>query len=411
MSSLLIRGGIPLAGTVELSGSKNAVLPMLAACVVFQGPVQLSRCPNLTDVDAAVAILTHCGAKVRRSGQRIVVDPRPIHTWDIPRELMCAMRGSVCFAGSLLARFGTCRLTVPGGCPLGQRPVDFHAMGFRALGAGIDESGVVSGNLSGAEIHLPYPSVGATENLILAALGAAGTTTIQNAAREPEIVCLCDFLRRGGCNISGDGTSVVTVSGGLPQSASMEVMADRMEAATFACAVASAGGQIGLRFAEHRHLTPVLQVLAAAGCTVIPGDEGLYLRCGNLTSPGTIVTAPYPGFPTDAQAPILAALLKARGTTVVQEQVFSDRMHHVKPLKRLGADITLRENTATIRGVEVLHGGWVEAVDLRGAAALAVAALGAEGITQIDGIRHLHRGYEAFAKKLRALGAEITECP
>ncbi len=411
MSSLLIRGGIPLAGTVELSGSKNAVLPMLAACVLFQEPVRLERCPSLTDVDAAVAILTHCGALVRRHGSAISIDPRPISRWDIPEELMCAMRGSVCFAGSLLARFGRCQLTAPGGCPLGRRPVDFHALGFRALGAVVEDSGAVHGKLTGARVWLPYPSVGATENLILAALGAQGVTTISNAAREPEIGNLCDLLRRGGCRISGDGTSTVTVHGGFPRSASMEVMADRMEAATFACAVASAGGQIGLRGGDHRRLAPVLQTLAAAGCTVMPGREGIYLRADRLVSPGAIVTAPYPGFPTDAQAPVLAALLRAQGTTTVTEEVFSQRMHHIRPLQTLGADIQLAGNTAIVTGVERLHGGWVEAVDLRGAAALAVAALACDGITQIDGLHHLHRGYEDFAEKLRRLGAEIIECP
>lgn len=410
MQSLLIRGGRPLTGEIDISGSKNAVLPMLAATVLFRGPCCLQGCPQLSDVDAAVEILTYLGAKVRRKNSTIEVDPRTICRWDIPEVLMGTMRGSVFFAGPLIARFGRCRLSQPGGCPLGQRPVDFHIAGLRALGANCcpEDPEILCGKLAGTEIELPYPSVGATENLLMAALGAEGSTVIRNAAREPEIVCLCDFLRSGGCRIRGDGTDTITMEGGLPGSTCFRVIPDRMEAATFACAAASAGGSVILHGTEHSHLCSVLDLLECAGCEIRRKPNVILIHAEKLHSPGEITTGPYPAFPTDAQAPVMAALLRAEGTTIVQETVFSDRMHHITGLRSLGADIQCRDNTAQIRGVKELHGTWVEAVDLRGGAALAVAALAAPGITQIDGLPHLMRGYEDFAGKLRALGAEVT---
>lgn len=409
VQSLFIRGGRPLAGEIAISGSKNAVLPMLAATVLFREPCCLYGCPDLTDVDAALEILTYLGAKVSRRGHRILVDPRPIHRWEIPGGLMCRMRGSVFFAGPLLARFGRCRLTQPGGCPLGARPVDFHRSGLEAMGAEpcADDPEVLCGTLKGAEICLPYPSVGATENLLMAALGAEGLTVIRNAAREPEIQCLCGFLRSGGCSIMGDGTSTVCILGGLPKSASYRVIPDRMEASTFACAAASAGGAVRLKNADPAHLESVLDTLEAAGCRVQSGDDEIFIQAESLRTPGEIVTGPYPAFPTDAQAPVMAALLRSEGITDVHETVFSHRMHHITGMRALGAVIECRESFARIRGVPCLHGAWVQAEDLRGGAALAVAALGADGITQIDGLPHLMRGYEDFAGKLRALGAEV----
>lgn len=408
MQSLLIRGGRPLFGEIEISGSKNAVLPMLAAAVAFRGQCLLRGCPDLTDVDAALEILEFLGAVVHRTGSEIHIDPRPIDRWEIPEVLMGRMRGSVFFAGPLMARFGRCKLTAPGGCPLGERPVNFHALGFLALGA--EEEGenpeVFSGNLTGTDLCLPYPSVGATENLLMAALGASGVTTIHNAAREPEIVCLCDFLRSGGCRICGDGTQVIHVTGGLPDQGEMTVIPDRMEAATFACAVASAGGGARLNRAVHGHLKPVLDALELAGCRIQRQPDHIIIESEKLKSPGQIITEPYPGFPTDAQAPFMAAMLRAEGESVIRETVFDHRMGHVDGLRAMGAQIVLEGNKARVTGVKELRGTDVSASDLRGGGALAVAALAAHGESRIMGLHHIVRGYENFAGKLHALGAD-----
>ena len=410
MQSLLIWGGRPLAGEVTISGSKNAALPMLAATVLFRQPCRIRNVPVLTDVDAALEILTYLGAVTAREGKDLLIDPRQMRRWRVPEALMGKMRGSVFFAGPLLARFGRCALTAPGGCPLGDRPVNYHAQGFLALGAQRDktEPEVFSGKLTGSEIFLPYPSVGATENLILAALGAEGTTVLHNAAREPEIVCLCDFLRSGGAKVAGDGTNTIFITGGLPQSGDLAVIPDRIEAATFACAAASAGGRVRLSRTEHTHLTPVLDGLERSGCQIRRNGDHIIIEAGDLKSPGVIETRPYPGFPTDAQAVFMAAMLRAEGETTIRETVFDHRMHHVDGLRAMGGDITLEANTARIRGVRKLAGAETAAADLRGGAALAIAALAARGASRIEGLGHIRRGYENFAETLHALGADIT---
>lgn len=407
MQSLLIQGGTPLTGEIAISGSKNAVLPMLASTVAFREPCRIRQAPHLTDVDTALEILTYLGGIVQWEADDLLIDPRGISRWRLPPALMGKMRGSVFFAGPLMARFGACSLTTPGGCPLGERPVNYHAQGLLALGAKRDsaEPEVFSGKLFGSDIYLPYPSVGATENLILAALGAQGATTIHNAAREPEICCLCDFLRSGGAAVSGDGTREIVVTGGLPKSGDLAVIPDRMEAATFACAVASAGGSVRLNRANHRHLTKVLDVLEKAGCQIDRQEDYIVVEAQTLRSPGEIVTEPYPGFPTDAQATIMAALLRAEGESVIRETVFDHRMHHVEGLKAMGGQIALRGNTARITGVKTLNAAEVTACDLRGGAALAIAALAAKGTSSLTGLAHIQRGYEHFAEKLQALGA------
>lgn len=407
MQSLLIQGGTPLTGEITISGSKNAVLPMLASTVAFREPCRIRQAPHLTDVDTALEILTYLGGRVQWDSGDLIVDPRGICRWRLPPVLTGKMRGSVFFAGPLMARFGACALTTPGGCPLGDRPVNFHVQGLLTLGAKRDDGDpeVFSGKLFGGDIFLPYPSVGATENLILAALGAQGVTTIHNAAREPEITCLCEFLRSGGAEVSGDGTREITVAGGLPKSGDLAVIPDRMEAATFACAVASAGGSVRLNRANHRHLEKVLDVLEEAGCRIDRQENQIAVAAETLHSPGAIVTEPYPGFPTDAQATIMAALLRAEGQSVIRETVFDHRMFHVEGLRAMGGQIDLRGNTARITGVNALHAADVTAWDLRGGAALAIAALAAEGTSRITGLAHIQRGYEHFAEKLQALGA------
>lgn len=410
MQSLRIWGGTPLKGTIRISGAKNAALPVLAACVCFQDVCRVRDCPDLSDVDAALEILTHLGAKCRRSGSTVTVDPRPICRWDIPDELMGKMRGSVFFMGPLMARFGRCSVTAPGGCPLGERPVDFHLRGLEKLGAVIAcEDGLhCTGKLKGTNLYLPYPSVGATENLLMAALGAGGETTIYNAAREPEITALCDFLRSGGCRIAGDGTNVIRIRQGLPQRGVLTLIPDRMETATYLCAVAGAGGTACLKNTTPEHLQSVIDVLRRSGCVIDGDGDTLTIAAHGLVSPGDIITGPYPAFPTDAQAPVMAALLKAKGETGIQESVFSQRMHHIPALRAMGGRIARQGDKALITGTDRLIGTKVKATDLRGGAAMVIAALAAEGESEITAARLLLRGYEDIAGKLGALGACIS---
>lgn len=411
MQTLRIWGGQALEGSITISGAKNAALPVLAACVACQQVCRVENCPALLDVEAALDILRHLGADCQRDGSVVMVDPRGICRWDIPEELAGRMRGSVFFMGALMARFGECALARPGGCPLGQRPVDFHMMGLRAMGAEFQARGTYlscRGKLLGTQITLPYPSVGATENLLMAALGAEGETWIHNAAREPEIVCLCDFLRAGGCRIFGDGTGDIRIIPGLPQSVEQELIPDRMEAATYLCAAAAAGGSITLKQCCPAHLMAVTRVLERAGCEIQPGQDSISIQAGELVSPGRVETGPYPAFPTDAQAPVMAALLRAKGESVICERVFSQRMGHVPGLRSMGGQITLNGAEARLSGSNRLHGASVEATDLRGGAALVAAALSASGETEITGLGHLLRGYEDIVGKLRALGAQIS---
>ena len=401
---LVIRGGRPLAGAVRISGSKNAVLPMLAASILFRRGCVIRRVPELTDVHTAVEILRFLGAEVRETGDTLEMDPADVRNREIPEPLINRMRGSVFFAGAMMARFRRCRLSQPGGCPLGDRPVNFHAEGLRNFGAEEIEPGLFEG-LPGGTAVLPYPSVGATENLLMAALGAERPCRIENAAREPEIVCLCEFLRTGGCRITGDGTDRIEIFPGLPDRAEAEPIPDRMEAATFLCAAASAGGTVRLEQVCPGHLGAVLDALKQAGCRIRSGRTVLEISAGALRAPDNLVTGPYPAFPTDAQAPMLAAMLRAEGSFTMKETVFSDRMKHISGLRALGGQIECRNNLARVTGVPKLCGTCVRAEDLRGAAALAAAALAAEGETRIEGLTHLLRGYERFDEKLRRLGA------
>lgn len=411
MHTLRIRGGKPLEGRISISGAKNAALPVLASTVLFSGICRVENCPDLLDVDAAIEILRHLGAQCARHGDTVTVDPRGISRWDIPQALMQRMRGSMFFMGPLMARFGRSVLANPGGCPLGERPVDFHVMGMQALGAEFDCGDDVlacRGRLKGNRIILPYPSVGATENLLMAALGAEGETVIEHAAREPEISCLCDFLRLGGCRISGDGTESIHIKPGLPEQASMKLIPDRMEAATYLCAAAAAGGRVQLGNCCPEHLEAVIEVLRRAGCVIACEGKSLTVYADGLISPGQIETGPYPAFPTDAQAPMMAALLKAKGECVIRETVFSQRMHHVPALQSMGGKIAVQGGRAVMTGTKTLCGAKVKATDLRGGAALLVAALGASGETEISGLGHLFRGYEDIVGKLSALGAQVS---
>ena len=414
MSQLLVRGGQPLHGEVTIQGAKNSVLPILAATVLTGDRVVLRGCPRLRDVDASIRILQSLGCRAQWEGDALTVDTAALNRCEISDILMREMRSSAIFLGAVLARLGRADISYPGGCELGPRPIDLHLSGLRDLGADIREEGGIlhctASRLAGRELMLSLPSVGATENLMLAACGAEGTTVISNAAREPEIVDLQDFLNACGAEVSGAGSTSVTIRGGKPlHGCEFRCMPDRIVAATYLCACASAGGEVYLRGARERHLATVADALRQAGCTVAGDGEGIACRCRRrLRAVRPVRTAPYPGFPTDAQAVLMAAMLKSRGTTVFEENIFENRYRHVDELTRMGAEIRVAGRVAVVIGVERLSGAAVRCTDLRGGAALCVAALAADGETRIFETAHIDRGYEDIVRDLRALGADAV---
>ncbi len=413
MSQLIISGGARLEGETVIAGAKNSVLPILAASLLAKGQVELQNCPHLRDVEASAAILRELGCDARWENDSLLVDTGGVCRCRIPDTLMREMRSSVIFLGAILARCGQAELSYPGGCELGPRPIDLHLEGLRALDAEIDDAGGMlsarAGSLRGREVVLRLPSVGATENLMLAACGAEGVTVISNAAREPEIVDLQNFLNACGACVTGAGGSSVTVMGKRPlHGCSYRIMPDRIVTATYLCAAASAGGEVFLRGARESQLSTVTAALREAGCVIRPEEAGLYCcRDEQLKAIRPVRTAPYPGFPTDAQAILMASLLRSRGSTVLEENIFTSRYGHVDELARMGANIQVSGRVAVVTGVESLRGAPVRSPDLRGGAALCVAALAAEGETSVTGVHHIDRGYGDIAGDLTALGAEI----
>ncbi len=406
-----IRGGARLEGDCVVQGSKNAALPILAACLLCPGRVELLRVPRLRDVDAALEILRHLGCRAEQEGDRVYIDASRLSGSVIPRSLMEKMRSSVIFMGALLARTGQASLSMPGGCRLGKRPIDLHLLALRELGARIEEAGEEilcrPALLRGAEIRLPFPSVGATENAMLAACAARGETRILGAAREPEIVSLQAFLRGLGARISGAGTDTVTVSGFRPRdSLRFRIPADRIAGATLACACAACGGDVLLRNCDPRQFSAVLHFLNDAGCVIMQKHDRVRIQAaGRLRAVSPVVTAPYPGFSTDAQPLLMAALLRAEGESVFRETIFEDRYRQVPALQKLGAQIRVQGREARVRGVKRLRGAALEATDLRGGAAMILAGLSAEGETLVRDAGHIRRGYEDLNGSLRSLGA------
>ena len=412
MSAYLVEGGRPLDGSVRIHGAKNSVLPILAACLLVPGECVVRNCPDLSDVTASLDILRHLGCAVRREGDAVIVDASAPTGWDVPDDLMREMRSSVIFLGAVLGRMGQADLCAPGGCELGPRPIDLHLAAMRSLGAVIAEAGGglhCTGGLRGADIVFSLPSVGATENAMLAAVAAEGDTTITNAAREPEIVDLQQFLCAMGADVHGAGSSVTTIRGGKRlHGGAYAVMGDRIVAATYLAAAASAGGTVEVTGVDWRHLSTVTAVLAEAGCTLTSTPERILLRCqAPLRGVRPVRTAPYPGFPTDAQAPLMAALCKGTGCSVFVENIFESRYRHVDELSRMGAEIQVEGRVAVVYGVPRLHAAQVRSTDLRGGAALVVAALGAEGESIVTGIHHVERGYQDLPGDLRLLGASV----
>ena len=412
MGAYHIEGGIPLRGELTIHGAKNSVLPILAGSILSEDVCELQNCPRISDVEVALQILRHLGCKTEQEGHRLRIHTKEAVPRPIPRSLTEKMRGAILFLGPLLARFGEAELAYPGGCALGERPIDLHLMGLRHMGVICDsDKDRVSCKWEmpkGGVIALPYPSVGATENLLMAATACPEPVILCNCAREPEILDLVNFLRNCGAEIEVRG-SVISIRGGKKLSACRYgIMPDRMEAVGYLAAAASTGGDVRLRAVCPGHLTAVLQVFGKAGCELSFGRDYIRLRGGRLQAVSPIVTAPYDGFPTDAQAPVMAVLACAKGVSVMEETVFSDRFLHVPALNAMGAQIRASRRYAIIQGVQKLHGVCAQATDLRGGAALVVAALGAEGCSCIEKTEHIERGYEDFVKNIRSLGGKLT---
>ena len=414
MDKLIIDGGRPLAGLVRVSGAKNSVLPILAATILAEGPVQLRNVPELRDVSTMAKLLEEMGA-VTSSAEEYKVDASSLSSFRAPYELVKTMRASFLVLGPLLTKYGKAEVSLPGGCAIGARPVNLHIKGLEAMGAKIQvESGYVKARapqgLKGAEIFLEIASVGATENLIMAAVLAEGKTVIHNAAEEPEITDLINFLMKMGAKISGAGTSVVEIEGVRSlRSISHSIIGDRVEAGTFLIAGAALGGEIEVQGFDPNHLTVVLEKLKMSGANLEISQDSVKLGMSlSRPEPVDIETGVYPGFPTDMQAQYMVLNCVASGKSVIQERIFENRFLHVQELSRLGAVIELRGNsTAVVTGVNKLTAAQVMATDLRASSSLVIAALMAQGKTVIDRIYHIDRGYEAIEHKIRALGGVI----
>ena len=413
MQTLAVRGGKPLYGTVSIHGAKNGVLPLLAATLRGHEPCTLSACPEITDVICAAEILRCLGCRVRRENDTISVEAVNASGICIPPELSRSMRGSAIFLGALLARHGCAELSAPGGCVLGERPIDFHIRALEVLGVVAESDGSVLRfrwpKRHGGVITLPYPSVGATENLMLAAVGVAEPVVIRGAAREPEIAELGRFLRAMGAELEGEGESVITLHGGKPlRGAEHRVLPDRIETATYLSMIAACGGDICLKNADAELLRPVVDVLEEAGCLILCENGEIRLRSdGELRGVGLVRAETYPGFPTDAQAPVTAALLRARGSSEIEDTVFPCRFRHIPELRKFGANIQTDGARAVIHGVRSLHSAEASATDLRGGAGVLIAALAAEGKSRIANAELLLRGYAALDISLQKLGAEV----
>ena len=414
MSSIVVEGGKPLKGTVRISSAKNAVLPVMAAALLTEAECAIEDAPELEDVKVMREVLRAMGADVCRQGDCIKISAKTVSSFEAPDDLVRKMRASFLVMGPTLARKGRARISMPGGCAIGSRPIDLHLKGFAALGADIELGhGFVEAKcdkLIGAPIYLDFPSVGATENIMMAASLAEGQTTIENAAKEPEIIDLANFLNSMGAKIRGAGTDIIKIEGVKELAGiSYTVIPDRIETGTFLVAGAITGGNILLENVVPEHLKPVIAKLIECGAKVVEEPEGLRVIGDGRPRPSDIKTLPYPGFPTDMQAQMMAYLSIADGTSMVTETVFENRFMHVEELKRMGAKIKIEGRSAIIEGVEKLSGAPVKATDLRAGAALILAGLAAEGLTQVMNTHHIYRGYVDIVGKLRSLGATITE--
>jgi len=414
LEKIIVRGGRKLNGTVKVEGAKNAVLPVIAASLLAsEGKSLICDVPTLSDVYTINEVLRHLGAEVSFDNHQVMVDASRELSTEAPFEYVRKMRASVLVMGPLLARKGQARVALPGGCAIGSRPIDQHLKGFEAMGATIQVGNgfieaQVSGRLSGAKIYLDFPSVGATENIMMAAVLAEGTTVIENCAKEPEIVDLANYLNAMGAKVRGAGTGTIRIEGvEALRGVQHHIIPDRIEAGTFMVAAAITGGNVLVKGAVPEHLTSLIAKMEEMGIEIIEEAEGLRVIGPEVLKPIDVKTMPHPGFPTDMQSQMMALLLRANGTSMITETVFENRFMHVEEFRRMNGDIKIEGRSVIINGPGNLQGAEVAATDLRAAAALTLAGLVAEGYTRVTELKHLDRGYVNFHEKLKAIGADI----
>ena len=414
MSVYRIKGGSKIEGEVSISGSKNSSLPIIAACILNGGVTQLYNVPDIKDTNGMFEILKDLGCVIKKKGKKVIIDSSNINKFQINEDLMRKMRSSVIIVGALMARFREAVFSYPGGCEIGSRPIDLHIGGFKKLGININEStGYIvckCDRIEPAKINLDFPSVGATENLILATVLAEGETVISNVAMEPEIVDLQNFLNKMGAKVSGAGSNIIKIRGVKKlKSVSYNIMPDRIEAGTFLSYTAMTGGNIELENVKSEHIEPILSKLEEAGCRIFVEKNKIVLNAPKRLKAINIQTMPYPGFPTDMQSVFLSMLTVARGTSVITENVFENRYRCVPELFKMGAKISVSGSNAIVHGSRKLIGQKVKCTDLRGGAALVGAAIKARGISTIENVELIERGYEKFESKLKKLNIEFLK--
>jgi UDP-N-acetylglucosamine 1-carboxyvinyltransferase len=416
MASLLVKKSGPLKGRITISGAKNSVLPIIAASLLSDDVSILDDIPRLEDVEVMCELLEHFGSGMEFEGNKLKIDNQHIKNAPAPYDLVRKMRASFLVMGPILSRFGSVKISLPGGCAIGTRPIDLHLKGFAAMGANITLGhGYIEANadkLVGSRVYLDFPSVGATENIMMAAALAEGQTIVENAAEEPEIIDLANFINSMGGRVRGAGTDTVKIEGvKYLAGTTHNIIPDRIEAGTIMVAAAITGGDVILTNVIEDHLRPVEAKLKEVGVNIEQADEGIRVSVKGPLFPIDLKTLPYPGFPTDMQAQMMALMCTLPGTSMITETVFENRFMHVSELKRLGARIKIEGRSAVIEGVDRLMGTEVKATDLRAGAALVIAGLYADGTTEVTDIHHIDRGYEHLEDKLNALGADIQRLP
>lgn len=412
MSEYIIKGGRKISGEVTISGSKNAALPIIAASILNKGKTTLYNVPNIHDTQMMFEILNKIGGKVTQKNNKIIIETSKINKYEIPEELMRQMRSSVIFAGSLVGRYKKATFSYPGGCDIGTRPIDLHLKAFEKLGINIQKNygniSCICDKITGEKIDLDFPSVGATENAILASCLGEGKTIITNAAREPEIIDLQNFLNKMGAKIKGAGSNKIEINGVKQlKDVSYNIMPDRIETGTFLCIAAMTGGSLKLKNADATHITPVINKLEESGCKIETYKNTIQIEGPKKLKAVDIKTMPYPGFPTDMQSIFATTMTVAKGTSVIVENIFENRYKYTQELVRMGAKIKVEGKTAVIKGVRKLYGANVKATDLRGGASVVMAGIVAKGMTKVENIEYILRGYEKFDKKLQDIGVDI----
>lgn len=414
MSEYIIKGGRKISGEVTISGSKNAALPIIAASILNKGKTTLYNVPNIHDTQMMFEILNKIGGKVTKKNNKVIIETSKINKYEIPEDLMRQMRSSVIFAGSLVGRYKKATFSYPGGCDIGTRPIDLHLKAFEKLGINIQKNygniSCICDKITGEKIDLDFPSVGATENAILASCLGEGKTIITNAAREPEIIDLQNFLNKMGAKIKGAGSNKIEINGVKQlKDVSYNIMPDRIETGTFLCIAAMTGGSLKIKNADATHITPVIDKLEESGCKIGTYKNIIQIEGPKKLKAVDIKTMPYPGFPTDMQSIFATTMTVAKGTSVIVENIFENRYKYTQELVRMGAKIKVEGKTAVIKGVRKLYGANVKATDLRGGASVVMAGIAAKGITKVENIEYILRGYEKFDKKLQNIGVDILK--